>query len=516
MNFDKTKCVWFGCEQAPNVRYMPTFDFDWNPETFRMLGVDFTVNLQDISDININKKITEITKEINNWSRRHLTPLGKIVVLKTLILSKIVHLLISLPPPSEKVMKELNSIFYKFLWNGGPDKVKRTIITQKLENGGLGMIDLKSFEQSLKITWIKRLFMSEAKWKTLIVARHPQLKDIHKFGNEFPRIIANNVKNPFWESVLKYFAQFTKIYYCNHKNEIDSYSFIFNEDIKIGKSCIKYKSFIDNDIHYIYQLRDGETFLSHNDFTTKYNIDINFLVYNSVISAVKEYCSKFPKQKIIKRLQPQLHLKLILNTIKGTSPLYQELIKDNTNKTVQSKWQNIIGITLIEWKSSFPLLKYTTADTKLLWLQFRILHSILTTNRSVSKFNMEQSDICEFCKAHSETIHHLVWECPIVNAFGKELNELINHRCSLNFTINECMAIVGHDIHFETDKIFGFIILLAKQYIYKCKVQKGKLNIRHFIRHLYSRYCVEKLIAINSQELQTAWEPYLRMFQALL
>ena len=64
--------------------------------------MDFTTDLKNITDLNIRKKMTEITKEINNWTKRDLSPLGKIVVLKTLILSKIVHLLIALPSPSEK------------------------------------------------------------------------------------------------------------------------------------------------------------------------------------------------------------------------------------------------------------------------------------------------------------------------------------------------------------------------------------------------------------------------------
>ena len=53
--------------------------------TFSVLGIDFTTKLTDITDININKKITEMTKALNNWSKRNLAPFGKIVVLKPLI-----------------------------------------------------------------------------------------------------------------------------------------------------------------------------------------------------------------------------------------------------------------------------------------------------------------------------------------------------------------------------------------------------------------------------------------------
>ena len=56
MNNDKTKVVWFGCEQPPNIIYLPHLKFEWNPETFTLLGIEFTIGLENITDKNINKK----------------------------------------------------------------------------------------------------------------------------------------------------------------------------------------------------------------------------------------------------------------------------------------------------------------------------------------------------------------------------------------------------------------------------------------------------------------------------
>ena len=123
MNFEKTKVVWFGCENPPDTVYLPHMPFEWNPNVFTVLGVDFTVQLKNIADININKKMTEMQKEINMWSRRDLTPFGKVTVIKTLIISKIVHLLIALPSPSKKIINELNKMFYNFLWDGNQTKL---------------------------------------------------------------------------------------------------------------------------------------------------------------------------------------------------------------------------------------------------------------------------------------------------------------------------------------------------------------------------------------------------------
>ena len=102
MNFQKTKVIWFGCANNPSDIFMPHLNFEWNPPTFNILGIEFTIHLNNISDINIENKLPEMQKAINSWSKRDLTPFGKVVVIRTLIISKIVHILISLPTPSKK------------------------------------------------------------------------------------------------------------------------------------------------------------------------------------------------------------------------------------------------------------------------------------------------------------------------------------------------------------------------------------------------------------------------------
>ena len=141
-----------------------------------------------------------MTNLINQWSKRDLTPLGRITVLKTLIISKIVHLLLALPSPSEKLLRELNTMFYSFLWKGQPDKIKRCVSRQTFVDGGLAMTDINLFNNSLKITWIRRLFTSKAKWKSLLELKYPCIFQIHKFGNTFADNIKNYIKTNFEET----------------------------------------------------------------------------------------------------------------------------------------------------------------------------------------------------------------------------------------------------------------------------------------------------------------------------
>ena len=162
-------------------------------------------------------------------------------------------------------------------------------------------------------------------------------------------------------------------------------------------------------------------------------------------------------------------------------------------------------------------MRKTTKDTKLQYLQFRILHNILTTNKSVSKFKPNQTDFCEFWKASSESIQHLLWECNVVKIFWKDLEDLLNRRCShvYNFSFNENLILFGHCETIQTDTVCDLIILIAKFFIYRCKVLKYNPNINHFKRELNQRHFIEKSINDDSNEFRNSWGPYMNIFRSL-
>ena len=55
-------------------------------------------------------------------------------------------------------------MFYKFIWYGKRDKIKRSMLMNEYKNGGLKMIDPKSFCRYLKVIWMFYLQMVYGKW----------------------------------------------------------------------------------------------------------------------------------------------------------------------------------------------------------------------------------------------------------------------------------------------------------------------------------------------------------------
>ena len=107
---------------------------------------------ENIFQLNFKPKKRDFRKCLQQWQHRNLMLMGKITVIKSFALPKLIHALSSLQYQSKEIIKEIEKIMYALIWEGKPEKIKRKILMQDYEKGGLKMIDLGMFIMSLKIS----------------------------------------------------------------------------------------------------------------------------------------------------------------------------------------------------------------------------------------------------------------------------------------------------------------------------------------------------------------------------
>ena len=73
--------------------------------------------------MSFDDKLNKLENVLNLWSTRSLSLIGRINVVKTLAISKLVYNSSVLPPPKE-FAKKVNERIFKFTWNYKPDKIK--------------------------------------------------------------------------------------------------------------------------------------------------------------------------------------------------------------------------------------------------------------------------------------------------------------------------------------------------------------------------------------------------------
>ena len=145
VNVEKTNAIWIGsmkdcenlCEEI-NVNWIAA------KQPFTILGIEFSTDLNSMILLNYNKIIPSLRGKIFNWSKRHLTVLGRIAVVKSLLLSELTYLVLTILDPPCDVIKELNILFFNFIWKGH-DRVTRNQIIQDYGQGGLRMVDVRAF-----------------------------------------------------------------------------------------------------------------------------------------------------------------------------------------------------------------------------------------------------------------------------------------------------------------------------------------------------------------------------------
>ena len=137
INTNKTEALWLGCWRS---RKDKPFGFKWPQEPVCALGIHFSYDLKQANTLNFEEKVCSLEKTLNNWKKRKLTLIGKINIVKTLGLSKLIYCS-SLPTVSKSLIDRINKIIFSFIWEGKPPKInKKTIIGEK-HCGGLKMID---------------------------------------------------------------------------------------------------------------------------------------------------------------------------------------------------------------------------------------------------------------------------------------------------------------------------------------------------------------------------------------
>ena len=84
------------------------------------------------------------------WFQRDLSIVGRINVIKTLALSKLVFICSVMNIPKD-FSKEVNKITSDFIWNHKPAKIKKDYPYQEKTAGGLDMKDFSLFDKALKL-----------------------------------------------------------------------------------------------------------------------------------------------------------------------------------------------------------------------------------------------------------------------------------------------------------------------------------------------------------------------------
>ena len=134
-----------------------------------------------------------------------------------------------------------------------------------------------------------------------------------------------------------------------------------------------------------------------------------------------------------------------------------------------------MGLTL---QTGLYLFKFFKKRCREIYLinQYKFLYRVIPTNTCtfLFKIHIKDTKLCLFCDVEAETVEHLFFDYPLIFPFLK--------------AFYDCLKCYFHNIELRKEQfllrfqkeslIFNLLILIAKNYIYKCKLREQIPNIK--------------------------------------
>ena len=114
---------------------------DINNDTLKILDTHFFYNEKLKKENNFYKTVTDIQRVLKIWRKRNLTLEEKIVIFKTIAISKIVFQSFIITV-QKHIINELKKIQKAFLWNISTPKIKHKTFCNDYKAGGLKNIHI--------------------------------------------------------------------------------------------------------------------------------------------------------------------------------------------------------------------------------------------------------------------------------------------------------------------------------------------------------------------------------------
>jgi len=150
-----------------------------------------------------------------------------------------------------------------------------------------------------------------------------------------------------------------------------------------------------------------------------------------------------------------------------------------------------------------------TKSPSLLWLQYRINHRILATNYLLKKMNIFRRDeMCTSYNKQTETLTHL-WNCRVSQLFWNQLETYVIENVNAHlepFTVSDIIF-----CNPKFDIVLNKIILLGKNYLYKCRLNLQIPSLLGFKPQITTLYKIERFNALTNFQIrifEVTWEKY--------
>ena len=499
LNVKKTKAIWLG--KWANKKSNP-LEIKWMRSPVKILGVHFSYDEKNNDDLNFNLKLRKLQTRLDMWRARDLTLFGRVLIIKSLGLSKIIHSISNIEAP-DGIASAVRKNLFNFIWKNKKDRIKRTTLYQDLEKGGIRMTDVDLMFRSLRLAWIPRLLTAGGcNWCTVPYHFFRKLGGLNFLlkCNYDPKHLAQ--LPIFYRNILQFFKELKALYGYDQGSDLVLFN---NREILVDDKTVYLNNWVENDVISIKDLlKDDGNYLSFQEFTDKFACKTNFLQYYQIISAI-------PNHLLLKTRQVgfvnkeyftsndhffYFNNKVGIKLDKAKSRDFYQLLIDKTHKgghTGPKRWSENLSLNEEHWGKIFKSLRTVCKETKLREFQYKFIHRTVVTKGELFKYGIKPDDECCFC-GEKDSIDHTFIHCSFTKSFAQKVTLWFNKTNNSQFlpTTEELLfGIITNSPGANAIKKFNYTTLFMRYYIYTSKLNSKPISLLHFIDAVNQRYILE-------------------------
>ena len=464
----------------------------------KILGIHFTYDRVLSFKLNLETITKSLKKTLHSWSWRGLTLIGRIQIIKTFAIPKVLYRM-SLIGTNKNFIKEINRILYTFVWKG-KDKVKRSSLINDINEGGLKMPHIESMINTQRITCIQKyLDDSLRSWKFIL---NYYLKRV---GGKVLFLCNFNLSTLPLE-LPRYYKECLIAWALLNNSNPSSLEEIANQIIWNNKYiCVNGKSVFNQRLFSkgFYKVGDLFKFVYIEPSITNLQInmiDILYLkgLYHSLLPEWRKIMSSDASEVPLKTA-PFSMIKHSEAEVLSSKKIYKLFIsKISKPPTAKKKFDDQYSSDdlSIDWETIYSLPFECAIDTKTREFQYKILNRILPLNDFLFKIGKCESPLCTFCNSSEESLPHLFFKCSFVQHFWRSIQPLFG-----SFLISETDVILGITKPLQNSLLYNHFILLSKQYIYSCKLKNAIPTRVVFFAKVKAVFEMERRIAKEKNKL---------------